>query len=483
MAGSIKKNLSLQMIYQILTIIAPLITAPYVSRVLGAENVGRYSYSYSIVVYFVMVASLGINSYGSRLVAQNRNDSKLFSKLFSELVIIHTVVGFLALVAYIFFCLFFVKEDVDIFLVNTIYVLASMLGINWLFSGLERFEESVRKNIIIKIISIVSIFLFVKREEDLIIYVLILAVSNFTENTILWLQVRKHVSLKLVKIKDSIVHLKPLLVLFLPAIAILLYRYMDKIMLGNMDTKSAVGYYNSAERIITLSVSFINALGIVMLPRISNLIVEGNSEKIKDYYHKSIVIISLFSFACGAGAICVANDFIPIFYGKGYEPAIDVLIILSFSLPFSAIANVVKTQYLLPRKRDAFFAITVISGAVVNFIINFTLIPKLGVVGASIGTLVTEILVCVVQVFYSNKEMKTIKELVHMVGFLAVAVVMGIIISIFNFVNPPMIRLLLKIVVGAFSYAILALVYMWFVERKLLYSIIGSIKKRMCRKE
>lgn len=184
--SSLKKNLIYQTVYQILTIVLPLITAPYVSRVLGPGNIGIYSYTYSIAYYFVLFAMLGINNYGNRIIAQVRDDRDLLNKTFSNLFAVHAIVSSIMIILYILYCFIFIKEYKIYMIIQGIYIISALFDINWFYFGIEKFKLTVTRNTIIKIVTVICTFIFVKSENDLWIYILILALGSFISQSIVW---------------------------------------------------------------------------------------------------------------------------------------------------------------------------------------------------------------------------------------------------------------------------------------------------------
>ncbi|MDC7280516.1 flippase [Butyrivibrio fibrisolvens] len=479
MKTSLKKNFILQVLYQILIIITPLFTAPYISRVLGPENVGINSYSYAVTSYFAIVAALGIENYGSRLIAKTKDNREELNKQFSQLFTIHFLFAAIVYIIFLLYCVFVVKENKLVFFIQSFVVLGVVFDINWLYFGLEEFKKVITKNSILKLLNVALVFLLVRDKADLPIYVGIIAIGIFVNYAILWVGTQKYVKLQRVNIKDCLVHIKPLFVLFLPAIAVMLYKYMDKIMLMNLKDSSSVGFYDSGEKIIVLCLGLINALGVVMLPRVSNLKAQGDEESINRYFDKSLFVIGFISIGCACGAFGVASDFVPLFFGKGYDPSITVMKGLAITLPFSAYANVAKTQYVLPNGKDTFFARTLIGGALINFVINFLLIPKCGVLGATIGTICTEVFVCVVQLVAANKDMHTFKKLVKVSGFLGIGIIMILTLSLLDGISSDFLRIVVKVFSGGLTYLILSVLYCWFVNKQILVEISGTLMKKL----
>ena len=368
--SKLAKNFIYNIIYQVLILILPLISAPYISRILGAEGIGTYSYTYSIVSYFVMFAMLGINNYGNRLIAQTRDDKEKLSINFWSLYILEFIITAIVLIAYIIFITFIIKEDKLMYILQFGYILSSFFDINWFFFGIEEFKITVTRNTIIKILSFVLLFIFVKTKSDIYIYTIILVISNFISNIVLWPFIFKRIKKVKISFKDIFKHLKPCIILFIPVIAVSLYKKMDKIMLGIMSTKLEVGFYENAEKIISIPLAIITALGTVMLPRMSNIIANGDEKKFKEYISKSMEFIIFLASPIVLGLISIAKEFAPVYFGNEFYKTGYLIEISSITILFISWANVIRTQYLIPKERDKEYINSVIMGAIVNLISN-----------------------------------------------------------------------------------------------------------------
>lgn len=227
----VNKNFMYNMVYQILLYIIPFIVTPYISRVLGAENIGIYSYTYSIVTYFMLLTLLGINNYGTRNIARNHKNREKLSFTFSSIYYLQIIMGIIMLVIYNISIIFMDKAYTMLFLINNLFIISAILDINWLFFGLEEFKITTVRNGIIKIVSVILIFLLVKRKEDLWKYLLIMSGSLVISQLYLFLFIKRYVDFKKVKMKDITKHIKSVFVLFIPVIAYSVYRIMDKTMI------------------------------------------------------------------------------------------------------------------------------------------------------------------------------------------------------------------------------------------------------------
>lgn len=475
---SLKKNFIYNILYQVLIIILPLITTPYISRVIGPTGTGINSYTYSITYYFVMFSMLGINNYGNRLIAKCRNDSEKMSKEFSSLFRLHVLLSIIAILVYLIYVMIGVNEYKIYFLIQTVYLVSSLFDINWLFFGLEEFKITVTRNTIIKIISTLSIFLLVKKSDDLIIYILILGLSSLISNLLLFPFLKKN-KVKLVKVdfKEITKHFKPLVVLFIPVIAVSIYKLMDKIMLGSMIDVKEVGLYEYGERIINLPMTIITALGTVMLPRISNLVANKEEEKIKKYIDKSMKFVLFLSIPLCFGIIIVANDFIPLFLGNGYMKTSTIVKILAITIPIISWANIIRTQYFLPKEMDKEYIRSVFLGAIINFILNIFLIKKYQSLGASIATVFAELVVMLYQTYKVRKFLPINNYLKYFAEFFIKSFIMSIIIYTFSLFDINIIiKLIFQIMCGVIIYGIINIKYI--LETLNIKKFINMTKRR-----
>lgn len=404
--SSIRKNFLYNAAYQLLLIVLPLITTPYISRVLGAERIGVYTYSYTVANYFMLAAMLGVKNYGNRAVAAVRDDPAQLSRTFWEIYGLQFLCSALALAAYLGFVFFFVDHNRIIFLIQGLYVFSGMMDISWMFFGLEKFKLTVLRNVAVKLISLACIFLLVKTAADLWIYTLIMALGIFFSQSYLWLYVRRFVHWQRPGLRQMLSHLSGQLVLFVPVIAVSLYKMMDKIMLGQMSSFTQVGFYESAEKIINIPMGVITALGTVMLPRMSNLAAKSKTDESKRYIYNSMIFAVFLSAGMAFGLAGVATEFVPLFLGEEYLPSTALLQALAPTVLFIAWANVIRTQYLIPNHHDRSYIISVLLGAVVNLIINTLLIPRMQAMGAVIGTLCAEGAVCLCQTIMVRKQLE-----------------------------------------------------------------------------
>ena len=479
MAG-LKKNFAYQSVYQIVTIILPLITSPYVARVLGAEGIGIYSYTYAIAYYFSLVALLGINNHGNRVIASVRDDYSNLKIVFSNLLVVHCIIAGIATIAYYCYCYIFIKEDRLCAAIQGIWVLSSLFDVSWLFFGLEKFKLTVIRSTVIKIVTTASVFVFVQNANDIWKYCMIMAGGTLISQLILWPFIFEYFDIHLISYKQAKKHIKPLFILFIPAIAISLYKYMDKIMLGIMTTKTQVGFYENAERAINIPISIIGAFGTVMLPKMSNLVARDDDEETKRYIMLSMEFVMCLTIAMAFGMAAVAKNFSILFWGNEFAECGLLIKILSISVIFVAFANILRMQYLIPKKMDAVYIVSVFTGALVNLIINALLIGRLQSVGAAIGTVAAELSVCAVQAFCVRKKLPVKKYIYKVIPFIVFGIIMYLLLLVVNGLNLSLIiKLFLQIILGGIFYCMCCFAFFKQTNNKYFNSIMEQLVKRL----
>lgn len=391
---SIKKNFIFSTAYQVLTLIAPLITAPYISRVLGAGGVGVVSYTTSIQMYFSLFAGLGTASYGMREIARNRNDVYKRSRIFWEIELL-TIVTSAACLSIWGVWVALNSEYRIYYIVLTLGILAAMLDISWLYSGMEQFEYIVLPNSLLKILSIIALFVFVRNKDDAVVYLLINMLSIFLGNAAMWFGLKtfvKKVSFKELKIWP---HFKETVIYFVPTIATSIYTVLDKTLIGLITHDSEeCGFYEQATKIINMSkVITFTAINNVMCSRISYLFAKNQYDEIKQHIANSMEYIMFLGFGIMFGIIGVSEHFVPVFFGSGYDKTILLLNVLSPMVVIVGISNCLGSQYYTPVGKRATSAKFLIAGAIVNLFLNILMIPKLEALGASIASLISEIII------------------------------------------------------------------------------------------
>ncbi len=449
------KNFIYNISYQILTLILPLITAPYLSRVLGVEGIGEYSFTYANTQYFVLFGMLGITMYGSKCIAQSNLDSKKVEKTFWQIYFLQFI---FCLISYLLFIATLGIKS-SLYFAHSFLVLAALFDISWLYIGIENFKKVVIRNTLIKVIGILLIFILVKNSEDLVLYAYILSLSMLIGQISMWIDFGK--SIKFVKPNrdDIIKHLKPTLLLFLPQIASSVYVLLDRTMLGVMNTSADVGVYDQGQKIIRLAVTLIGAISSVMMPRIANMMVTSDEKTMKKVIEKSALFISVISFGLTFGIVGVAKNFVPWFFGEGFQEVTTVFYYSAWIIIAIGGANLFAIQYLIPTNQQNKYTISVCIAAVVNIVLNFILLPRYSYIGASIATVAAEFTGVFIQMYFVKNQLN-MKEILSKIPYIFIcALIMYIVINAIGCLLPnTILTTFIQVLVGGIIYIVLLFV-------------------------
>lgn len=408
---SITRNYIYNMVYQVLILILPLVTTPYLSRVLGAEGIGIYSYTYAIVTYFILFGSLGVALYGQREIAYAQENPEKRKQIFVEIVIFRAITILIATIVYYFI---FVngKEYQIYYQILILELIAAAFDISWFFQGIEEFKKTVTRNVLVRICSVSLVFILVKNKEDLAKFTLIYSLADLIGNLSLWIYLPKYI--KGIKINGINIkrHMPHIFLLFIPQIANQIYNILDTTMIGWLvEDKSETGFYEQAHKVIRLLLTIVNSLGIVMIPRMANAFANNDKRQINSYMKMSFNFTFFLSFPIMLGIVSISKEFVPVFFGDGYDKVNYIIYVLSPMVLLMGIANVLGTQYLLPTKRQKEYTFSVTIGVIVNFILNYIFISLWKSIGAAIATVLSQVVVDTLQYRHVKNEI-SIKELI-----------------------------------------------------------------------
>lgn len=473
---SIAINAIYQTVYNILATITPLITTPIISREMGAENLGVFSYTLTISHYFSLFAMLGVVNYGTRTIAETSKSDGKVSLQFWSIYVVQLFMAAVSSVIYISYVILFVKDNIDVFFIQSLWILGALFDINWFFFGLEEFRITVTRNIAIKLLTVISIFLFVKEgHSPLIVYTLIMAGGNFLSIVVILPMLRGRLKWVKPSWEEIKIHFKPILILFIPLLAGVLFGSIDKVMLGGMSEYSQLGYYYNADRVINIPVGIINGLSTVFFPRISSMLANNKRKEGLIFISKSFDLTSWASVLLAFGIAGCAKDFVPLFFGPGYEECVDLIFIMTPILIINAISIFYRMQYLVPFHHDKLYAIALFIGTAVNLILNAILIPQYKAVGASVATLIAQTIVMVIQ-FKRREGINLWKWTLHLLQYMILGFIMIVVMQfISNLVPTQLAALVSEIIVGGIIYIILSLLY-WKITNQLSEKI-ALIKK------
>lgn len=433
---SLKKNFLYNTVYQIFMILLPIITVPYVSRVLGPEGIGLYSYTGSYAQYFVLAGMIGISLYGNRQVAYNKHNKENLSKEFWNIYGLQFLTTIISFFVYIFIFVIINNSNKMMYFIQSIVVLTTVFDISWFFIGYEDMKSVVIRNTIVKIVGVVSIFIFVRKPSDVIKYAFIMVISNFIGQVIMWFNIKDKVYKLKPNLRESIKHLKPSIALFISQLAIQIYTLLDKTMLGAMTGVYEVGLYENSQKTIKLALTLITSLGVVMLPRMSALHSQGKKDEFNKLIYKAFNFVNFMAFPMVFGLIAVSNTFSLWFYGESFNGIGFLLKIGSLLMIFIGWSNILGIQVMLPMKKERQFTISVTVGALVNFILNLFLIKQFQASGTTLASVIAEFSVTATQIYFL-KDLINIKSILKLtikplIGAMVMFVVLIFIIPMFN---------------------------------------------------
>lgn len=425
-------NYLYSLLYQILSMVVPLITTPYVARRLGAENLGVYSYTTSIASYFAIFITFGFHAYGQREIASYQENIEKRSDIFFEIQLKKLFLTIFAMFAYILF----IEIDgryTDIFFVNIISLVSVFFDISYLFQGLELYKVTVIRNCIVKLAGVGLIFAFVRDENDLYIYTLIQCGIILFGNFPLWLYLKKYIDYRCFKHVEILKNNKEIFELFVPVISVQLYFTVDRTMLGTMNQNiSETGYYDQALKIIRICQTIITSLGAVLTSSVSRTLASGNERKVNEMIRNSICFGIMLACPMMFGIFSVSSYFVPWFFGDGYLRVSQIMAALAPLLLFSAISNIATNGLLIPMHKQNYVSIATAIAAVVNILLNYFLIPQYMAVGAAMASVVSEAVVMIVSVFFSRNFFDYKQLMVGIYKYVIAAVCMFAVINIVN---------------------------------------------------
>ena len=451
------KNYLYNLFYQILVIVLPVLTTPYITRVFSTDDLGSYGYYNSIVTYFILLATLGVANYGTKEISGHR---KGVEKTFWGIYSLQVLSTCLAVLLYIVVCRLVPSMNNPIAFILGFSLLSRGFDISWLFQGLEDFKKITARNTMVKLLGVVSIFLLVKKPSDLYLYIILLVAYDLLGQLSMWLPAREHIGKPHLDIAYAKEHIKPVILLFLPQIAISLYITLDRTMLGALSSTKDVGIYDQALKLLNILLTLVTSLGSVMLPRISNLLSSGNQKAVNKLHEMSFLVYNLVIFPMIAGILIINKDFVNFFLGQDFQDARYAIAIMVFRMFFIGWTNIMGIQILIPHNKNREFMLSTTIPAVFSVGLNLLLIPPLGYIGASIVSVATEGLVWLIQLYFTRSYLKEVKILPSMLKILLAALLMyGALYSVHAFMYfSSVVNVLIYAVLGFLVYGGLVLV-------------------------
>lgn len=453
LAKSVRKNYIYNACYQVMLLITPLVVTPYLSRVLKADGIGTASYAISIVSYFALFAAMGIPMYGRREVSYVQENVEARSVVFWNTKLLECCTSIAVICVYIWFALCCQKQSA-IYLILTLNLFSVFFDITWFFQGLEEFGKVVARNTFFRCLQIAYCFIFVKSKNDLYLYILGLGLFTTLGNLSLWAHLPKYICMIHLQELHPFKDIKTVWSLFIPTIAIEIYTVFDKTMIGLITGSSFEnGYYEQAIKVSKMLLALVTAMGTVMVPRIGHLYGQKNNDEIRRLMYRGYRFVWFLGIPLCFGIVMVADNFVPWFFGDGYEKVIQLLRVTAFLILAIGVNNVTGIQYLIPTRRQNTFSLTVIIGAVVNFFLNLLLIYHFQSIGAAIASVAAETTITVVQFVFVRRELspwQILKEGIHY--YIAGIVMVLVLYFVVRLLSPSMFHTAVIVVIGAAVY-------------------------------
>lgn len=473
---SIGKNYFYNLLYEILTVLVPLVTTPYVSRAIGAEGIGTYSFTYSIATYFALFAALGTTVYARREVAYCQDNPEKRSVVFWEIFLFRIFASTISLLLYMAYV--WRSSYKEIAIIQSFYIIAVVFDITWFFQGMENFGTVVLRNTVIKVINVAFIFLFVKSKNDLVTYIFGLAFLPLVGNIVTWSCIKKFVKLVPLKCLKPFRHVKGAIALFIPTIASQVYLLLDKTMIGIFSVGNIEnGYYEQAQKIVKICWMFVTAFAAVMSPRVAYVFAKNDKKQLREYMKNSFSVIWFLSLPIAFGLLAISKTLVPWFFGDGYDKVAVLLSTFCWIVIPIGISSVTGSQYLVSTKRQTAYTVSILIGAVVNFCMNLILIPRAYSEGAAVASVTAEIIIAFVQVFYLTaikKELDFGDVFLTAKNYLGASIIMYLLIKIITkYQSPSPFSTMIQILVGILTY----IITLGFMKDGIVASAISKIEK------
>ena len=457
--NKLAKNYIYNVLYQVFLIVVPIITAPYLTRTISSGFLGIYDYVNSVVSIITTIGLIGLQSYGYRQIAYDRDNSRVIAKSFSEIFSLRVCLLIIVSLVYLPFVLF--SSQSIFFLIQYPLIVAQFLDLSWVFIGFEELGIVSLRNFLAKFITVIGIFLLVKGDADLWIYFAIFSFTTFLTSLSIVPLVRKYVRFNKPSFRSIFSHILPSIKLFIPQIATVMYLQFDKVMLKVLSNSSSqVAYYGYAEKIINIPLAIITALGTVMMPRLANLFSNNQKDKIPQYLFRTIEFAMYIAIPMLVGLSSISTSFIPWYLGEEYIATARVIIVLSPICVLNALSNILGAQYLTATNQTKILTIAYYSAAGINIALNALLIPIYGCMGAAVATVASSLLSVIIQLHSVEKEISFKGIIGKMIPKVVSSIIMGAVIIFVVFISPAQpLFTIIEVILGIVIYVVLSVLF------------------------
>ncbi len=471
------KNYIYNLIYQVFLVIVPLITAPYLAKTLGSKALGIYSYICSVSSIITNLGLIGLNNYGAREVAYSRIEQRKLDKVFADINILRLI---LLLIISIPYWIIILQSSYKLyFSIQYILIFSTFIDTSWLMIGLEEMKIVALRNFAAKLITVIGVFLLVKNSNDLWIYFAIFSVATLVTTLSLIFQLKKYINYEHFDLRNMYKHIKGSFLLFLPQVATIMYLQVDKIMLKAMSDTSQVAFYDQAEKIVSIPLALITALGTVIMPKLATDFRNNHHEEIE----KTIQIVIKFSLFASLpmmfGLMSISKTFIPWFLGSEFLPVASAIVIIAPIIVLNSLANISGNQYFTATNQTRIMTISYMAAAIINIILNAILIPKWQYKGAAIATLLSAFISVIIQYSVMRKQISVKKAFLTSTKYLLASLLMFCMCYILRALGSTWYITLMQIFIGVLMYIVILLL----TKDEMLNKIILTLIKKETKHE
>ena len=466
--NQIGSNILYQWLYQFIVIGMPLVITPYLTRTLGANQLGEYTYNYTYAYYFIVLANLGIERNGQRIIAETQENIVCKRKAFWSVYIIHFAVSTVSLLIYCIFSIYRLQDDSILSQVFSIIIISTTFDVTWYYQGLEDFRTVARKNIIVEGLKALLILACVRHDTDVATYAIIISMSSLSGNIFLFSRAVKESPIIKVTCREAMSHLKPLLLLGLSSFAVSIYTVFDKTLLGLLLDKSNVSFYEYSNKIIKVPCVLLAVVPSVLFPRICRLMNQNETKSVNGFFSISVMLTALVG--CGAIFILLstADLFAPLFLGDEFSICSKIMKLLSPLILIIPLGDIIRNQVMIPKHKDKQFVFCLAVSAVINLALSWNFIKSIGVYGAIIGTLSAELLGFLLEIYFCKEEINLLLIIRYLTPFLLFGVFTLLATELmFEESRSAAVALLIKGVFAMIIYGALCILYIHFKKNEI----------------
>ncbi len=471
MKSSLFRNTVFNVVYKILNVLFPIVSVSYVSRILGPEYIGKVTYAQNILSYFMIIATLGIPTYGIREIAKVSMNYSVRSIRFSELFIINLVSTLISSIIFSLYICIFQFNDFKLFLAVGITLYINMFNFDWFYAGIEEYVYISIRSFIIKLLSIIMLLVFVKGKNDFIIYAIITSFATSGNYLLNLIKIKTKVRFVFVGIQIK-KHLKPIAIMFVTILATDLYNQIDITMIGYWYSSQNIGYYSNAVKLIRVLYAITSAIGATAIPRMTYFYSIQNNTKFVNMFNSVLKILILIAIPMSIGVFMLRERIVTALFGLEFLPSASIIAILSSLIIIISISYFTGTVVLTSTNNEKYLMKATITGAVVNICMNLLLIPAYGICGAAIASVIAESAVLLVHYYYSKKYYKILINLKFVISILIANILM---IATLHLISKMAVSNILVLVLSVICGALIYLLALLFFKNELLIELKNTL--------